>query len=239
MRALCLTLTMCICGAAATAQPVLFDFDNAPLRTPLPITLTVGGITAHMSADPWYYNYSVQSADVLGFTPVGFAGRCIYPNAVFKCDLLASFSVPIQEFSILYAVQDLYCDSAATMRVTVYMDDAFVATTTFVGNNDAYWPTSTLAISTSEPFNKAVVHYETPPACGDWGPIFMADNMRVTPAPAPCAADFNGDGSVNTLDVLAFLNAWSAGDPSGDFNGDGTINTLDVLAFLNAWSAGC
>lgn len=25
----------------------------------------------------------------------------------------------------------------------------------------------------------------------------------------------------------------------GDFNADGTINTLDVLAFLNAWTAGC
>ena len=56
---------------------------------------------------------------------------------------------------------------------------------------------------------------------------------------AACAADFNGDGEVDTLDVLAFLNAWSAGDPSADFNGDGAINTLDVLAFLNAWSAGC
>lgn len=54
-----------------------------------------------------------------------------------------------------------------------------------------------------------------------------------------CPADFNGDGSVNTLDVLAFLNAWGSGDPRGDFNGDGSINTIDVLAFLNAWSAGC
>ena len=55
----------------------------------------------------------------------------------------------------------------------------------------------------------------------------------------PCVADFNGDGVVNTLDVLDFLNAWSAGDTSADINGDGLINTLDVLAFLNAWSAGC
>jgi hypothetical protein len=54
-----------------------------------------------------------------------------------------------------------------------------------------------------------------------------------------CPADFNSDGAVNTLDVLAFLNAWSAGEPSADFNADGQINTLDVLAFLNAWSAGC
>jgi hypothetical protein len=56
---------------------------------------------------------------------------------------------------------------------------------------------------------------------------------------APCPADFNADGAVNTLDVLSFLNAWSAGDPAADFNGDGAVNTLDVLAFLNAWSAGC
>lgn len=57
--------------------------------------------------------------------------------------------------------------------------------------------------------------------------------------PPDCVADFNDDGSVNTLDVLAFLNAWSAGDSSADINGDGSVNTLDVLAFLNLWSAGC
>jgi hypothetical protein len=55
----------------------------------------------------------------------------------------------------------------------------------------------------------------------------------------PCIGDFNNDGTVNTLDVLAFLNAWAAGDSSADINGDGTVNTLDVLAFLNAWTAGC
>ena len=54
-----------------------------------------------------------------------------------------------------------------------------------------------------------------------------------------CAADVNGDGEANTLDVTAFLNLWVARDPRADFNGNGTINTQDVLAFLNAWTAGC
>ncbi len=54
-----------------------------------------------------------------------------------------------------------------------------------------------------------------------------------------CLADFNTDGSVNTLDVLAFLNAWSGGDPAADCNADGAINTVDVLCFLNLWSTGC
>jgi 6-phosphogluconolactonase (cycloisomerase 2 family) len=57
--------------------------------------------------------------------------------------------------------------------------------------------------------------------------------------PEGCPADFNGDGVVDTQDVLAFLNAWAAGDDSADFNGDGAVDTLDVLAFLNAWNAGC
>ncbi|VAX39571.1 hypothetical protein MNBD_PLANCTO03-1672 [hydrothermal vent metagenome] len=72
----------------------------------------------------------------------------------------------------------------------------------------------------------------------DW----YIDDIRLgdefTP-PDDCIADFNGDGSVNTQDMLAFLNAWNAGDSSADINGDGEINTQDVLAFLNLWNIGC
>jgi hypothetical protein len=55
----------------------------------------------------------------------------------------------------------------------------------------------------------------------------------------PCAADFNGDTVVNSLDVLAFLNAYSSGDPKADVNGDTVVNSLDVLAFLNLYNQGC
>lgn len=58
-------------------------------------------------------------------------------------------------------------------------------------------------------------------------------------AAEPCAADFNGDGEISTLDVLSFLNAWSAKDASADFDGNGVVNTQDVLVFLNAFTAGC
>lgn len=54
-----------------------------------------------------------------------------------------------------------------------------------------------------------------------------------------CLADFNGDDLVDTRDVLAFLNAWSADDPSADINEDGEIDSRDVLAFLNLWTTGC
>ncbi|MBK7403552.1 MAG: VCBS repeat-containing protein [Phycisphaerales bacterium] len=76
-------------------------------------------------------------------------------------------------------------------------------------------------------------------ACRNLGDSALIDIfLQIPPAPV-CDADFNDDGAVNTLDVLAFLNAWNASDPRADFNGDGAVNTLDVLAFLNAWAAGC
>ncbi|MBK7406196.1 MAG: hypothetical protein IPJ41_16725 [Phycisphaerales bacterium] len=54
-----------------------------------------------------------------------------------------------------------------------------------------------------------------------------------------CFADFNGDGLVDTRDVIAFLNAWSANDASSDCDGNGLVDTRDVICFLNGWTAGC
>ncbi len=55
----------------------------------------------------------------------------------------------------------------------------------------------------------------------------------------PCLADLSGDGSLNFLDVSAFLSAFSAQDPVADFNPDGQFNFLDVSAFLSAFANGC
>jgi hypothetical protein len=52
-----------------------------------------------------------------------------------------------------------------------------------------------------------------------------------------CAGDWDGNGVGNTLDVLAFLNDWSAGDGRADLNDDGGVDTLDFLLFLNLWAA--
>lgn len=72
------------------------------------------------------------------------------------------------------------------------------------------------------------VSYQGRPSSGSIGRVFP-----------DCPGDFNSDGAVNTQDILAFLNAWTAGDEAADFNDDGSVNTLDVLAFLNVWTGGC
>jgi predicted outer membrane repeat protein len=48
-----------------------------------------------------------------------------------------------------------------------------------------------------------------------------------------CPADFNGDGDVDTTDLLYLLGAW--GTPDGDVDGDGDTDTADLLALLAAW----
>lgn len=72
----------------------------------------------------------------------------------------------------------------------------------------------------------------------DKGPPVVMDEVQLA-LEQSCPADFNGDGTVDTLDFLAFLNAFNAGDPAADFNGDGSVNTLDFLGYLNAFAAGC
>jgi len=48
-----------------------------------------------------------------------------------------------------------------------------------------------------------------------------------------CPADFDGDGDVDTADLLYLLGAW--GTPAGDVDGDGNTDTADLLALLAAW----
>jgi len=49
----------------------------------------------------------------------------------------------------------------------------------------------------------------------------------------PCPADFDGDGDVDTADLLFLLACW--GTDCGDVDGDDDTDTADLLALLGAW----
>jgi hypothetical protein len=176
-----------------SAQTVLFDFDNAPLYTSLPINLTVGGITAHLSATS--QGFSIQNANAIGFVPQGFSGRIIYPNSINLSDLIISYDKTLTDFSIMYCCQELGCDDAARMRVTAYMNGSYVGTNTKTAANPGTWPVDTLRCSFPQGFNSVVVHYDArPPTCSDYGTIYMADNMVVTAV-----------SNLMTLNQIAFI----------------------------------
>jgi hypothetical protein len=183
IRVICITLFSFLMIAMASpvfTQAILFDFDNAPLYTSLPINQTANGITVHLAATG--QGYSIQAANVLGFTPPGFAGHILYPNSISISNLLIRFSQTINDFSIMYSCQELGCDDAATMRVTAYMNGLYVGTSTRVATYPGTWPVDTLRCKFPQGFDSVVVHYDSPPpTCGDYGTIYLADNMRVTP----------------------------------------------------------
>jgi hypothetical protein len=232
-------LAAAVLATPAVADEVLFDFENAQQYSPLPIDLSVGGLGAHF--DYTGEGYSIQDAGVLFPPPTGFSGLCIYPSSVFLADLLISYDHTLTDFSILYAAQELDCDSSSTMRVTAYMDGAFVGTATKSAIPGGNWPSATLAISVPGGFNSVVVHYDKVPPFGcDYGVIFMADNMRITPkAQPPCYPDFTGDGVLDLFDFLSYVNAFNAADPSADCTGDGAFDLFDFLCFVNQFNQGC
>jgi len=60
-------------------------------------------------------------------------------------------------------------------------------------------------------------------------------NGNGIPDECECPEDVNGDGTVNTSDLLIVLAQWGTAGPLGDVNFDQTVNTEDLLLVLGAW----
>lgn len=54
-----------------------------------------------------------------------------------------------------------------------------------------------------------------------------------------CIADWNNDYQRNFFDSAAFIAAYNNADPAADLNGDGLVNFLDVAMFQNAFAKVC
>ena len=175
----------------AGAQSILFDFENAQLGSSLPLSLSVGGLTATFSATGAGGYYIQQPQNVIGVIPAGFSGNCLMPSAVYAADLHVAFSAPVTSFSIQYAPQELACDASANVSVTTYLNGVLVGANTtnataFCADVPCTWPGQRLAFGSAHGFNSVVVHYVAPGSgCQNYGPIFLADNMLVTPAALP------------------------------------------------------
>ncbi len=87
-----------------------------------------------------------------------------------------------------------------------------------------------------EPFGAYTIVLEAD-TDGDGVPEPLASVRLTNVIPPACAADWNGDGTVNSQDFFDFLAAFFRGD--ADFNFDGVTNSQDFFDFLTAFFSGC
>src|SRR5262249_41557274 len=57
--------------------------------------------------------------------------------------------------------------------------------------------------------------------------------------PPPCYPDFDGNGTLDLFDFLAFVNAFNAHQNKADCDHNGSWDLFDFLCFTNAFNAGC
>tara|TARA_R110000744_G_C19363452_1_gene561642 strand:+ start:812 stop:2176 length:1365 start_codon:yes stop_codon:yes gene_type:complete len=57
--------------------------------------------------------------------------------------------------------------------------------------------------------------------------------------PSLCSADLSGDGILDFIDFIVFLDAFLSQNPQADFNNDGQYNYFDIIAFLTSFAEGC
>lgn len=81
------------------------------------------------------------------------------------------------------------------------------------------------------------------PSLTEIGTIFPAGGVQglavVGTGGDDCYPDFNGDGSLDVLDFVAFQGAFINGDPEADCNEDGKLNVLDFVCFQASFQKGC
>jgi hypothetical protein len=86
-----------------------------------------------------------------------------------------------------------------------------------------------LSFNSAQPFNKIVIHYDAaPPTGGDYGPIFMADNLLITPSQAPIvlsAVSRKTHGVAGNFDVDLPV----SGAPGVECRAGGATNDYQVI----------
>lgn len=80
---------------------------------------------------------------------------------------------------------------------------------------------------------------DLPDECDISSGFSVDSNANGIPDECECIVDFNGDGFVDTLDFLRFLNAFHYEQPNADLNGDGQVTALDFQMYLNLFIQGC
>jgi hypothetical protein len=192
----------------------------------LPAGTADGGYTSHTR------NPDTQAYEDLGYV---FRGGEIH--------VYASYMIPA-DAALTASTSTIRLEFRRTMDDTVYqtIDGPAVTGTTggqwtfvhFVVPNDALGQFPDPPVNPYAKVSIVPVRTGGPDAAGTifWDE-FLAFQVQ------DCRADFNGDGTINVADFLAYLHAYGTGDMRADMNGCGCINVQSFLDFLRLYATAC
>ncbi len=225
-----------------------FTCSGAPRTDPLDrLLITSGcGIEAmHRDGDEIYWRVDLGSsnvAPVIGDDATAYAAAFLgNVSAILPSGVIAWTSSESDSPTRMLAVRQ---DVGALVYVTAGFGSPQAVSCMDPADGSALWTTPLRQVGGH---NELVETWDAP-TNEEGSVVYFATRFTSLGAPGAvwalslgdsCAADFNGDGTVNSGDVLAFLNAWNGQEPGGDFDNNGHFNSQDVLAFLNTWNAGC
>ncbi|MGD9689769.1 MAG: hypothetical protein AB7K52_08970 [Phycisphaerales bacterium] len=160
-------------------------------------------------------------------------------------NLNVDFSAPVRAAGFMFAEATMttvlyhpcsgLCPCAnSSFTVTLLRGGAPVAQFQFSRPDDT---TAFVGVSSPTPFDRLEIR-EVGGTCDDeyFGQIFYS-----LCAGACCAADFNGDGSIDPDDLGDYINCYFSNPPclQADFNRDGSVDPDDLGDFINTYFSPC
>ncbi len=169
-----------------------FDLDHGeppPMAqyTSTPFDLTVGGVTAHFwSPQDGYYGpaFSLQSDGTTWGNQTQLDGNYLWPDSVYRNDLVINFSQPVTAVSLDFATVEMesWADSPSPLVLTAYNGSTSNPPVGSAQASGVYglgttYPEGVLVFTSATPFN--VIKLTVGP--NQWGTNnFMADNISAT-----------------------------------------------------------
>jgi hypothetical protein len=191
------------------------------------------------------YQWQKDTIDISGATLATYTIPSVTPDddANYRCVITGPSTCSITSDAATLTVNENVAISDQPDAVTVNTGEPASFTVVATGTSPAYqWQKdgSDISGATGATYNIAAATLDD---AGEYR-VVVSNSCGSLPSDAVlltvnCAADFNGDQTVDFFDYLDFAQSFANEEESADFNGDNQVDFFDYLDFVQAFEQPC